>query len=81
MNGFHALLSQLPELSVNRYKEQHKNIVIVSVNGEQTVKLPWQEGGKIMLMPGNGSYKPVQITKDMDFRVLGVVTWVVMKTV
>ena len=55
--------------------------MIVSVNGEQTVKLPWQEGGKIMLMPGNGNYKPVQITKDMDFRVLGVVTWVVMKTV
>ena len=28
----------------------------------------------------NNNYRPVKITKDMDFRVLDVVTWVVRKT-
>ena len=59
---------------------QHKNIVIASINGEQTVKKLWIEKGNISLVPGSGNYLPVEITKDMDFRVLGVVTWVVKKT-
>ena len=60
---------------------QHKNIVIASVNGEQTVKKLWIEKGNISLVPSNGNYTPVEITKDMDFRVLGVVTWVIRQTV
>ena len=59
---------------------QHKNIVIASINGEQTVKKLWIEKGNISLVPGNGNYLPVEITKDMDFRVLGVVTWVIRRT-
>ena len=59
---------------------QHKNIVIASVNGEQTVKRLWVKGGKIKLIPGNSHYKPIEITKDMHFKTQGVVTWVVRKT-
>ena len=60
---------------------QNKNIVIASINGEQTVKRLWKEGEKISLQPGNSHYEPIEITKEMDFRILGVVTWVIRKTV
>ena len=59
---------------------QHKNIVVASVNGEQTVKQLWIEGKKIKLIPGNGNYAPIEVQKGMDFRTQGVVTWVIRKT-
>lgn len=59
---------------------RHQNIIIGSINGEQTVKKLWIENEKISLLPGNPHYKPVEITQEMDFRILGVVTWVIRKT-
>lgn len=59
---------------------QHKNIVVASVNGEQTVKQLWIEGKKIKLIPGNGNYEPIEVQKGMDFRTQGVVTWVIRQT-
>ncbi len=59
---------------------QHKNIVIASVNGEQTVKRLSIEGGKIKLMPENSHYDPIEITKGMHFKTQGVVIWVIRKT-
>ncbi len=61
-------------------KPQHKNIVIASVNGEQTVKQLWIEGEKIQLKPKNSHHEPIEVQKGMDFRTQGVVTWVIRKT-
>ncbi len=58
----------------------NKNIVIASINGEQTVKRLWIDGGNIKLMPENHNYEPIEVQKGMDFRTQGVVTWVIRKT-
>lgn len=58
---------------------QDKNIVIASVNGEQTVKRLWKKEGVTKLMPENHHYEPIEITgQKLDIQ--GVVTWVVRKT-
>ncbi|PWW83052.1 hypothetical protein CR164_00370 [Prosthecochloris marina] len=64
-----------------RLEPQHKNIVIASVNGEQTVKQLWIENRKIKLIPKNRHYKPIEITKEMKFDIQGVVIWVLRKTI
>ena len=59
---------------------QDKNIIIASVNGEQTVKRLRKDGKKTWLMPENSHYKPTEITKTMRFDPKGVVVWVIRKT-
>ncbi len=59
---------------------KHNNIVIASVDNEQTVKRLKKEGGKVMLMPSNHHYEPIEITEHTKFDVQGVVTWVIRKT-
>lgn len=59
----------------------NKSIVIASINGEQTVKRLLISGKTISLAPENHKYQTTEITGDMDFRTLGVVTWVIRKTV
>ncbi len=59
---------------------QHENVVIASVNSEQTVKKLYIKDGQVSLMPSNHHYEPIEITKDMDFRVQGVVNWVIRQT-
>jgi DNA polymerase V len=58
----------------------NKSIVIASINGEQTVKRLQIKKGAVSLMPENHKYPEIPITPDMDFRTLGVVTWVIRKT-
>jgi SOS-response transcriptional repressor LexA len=49
-------------------------IVIASINGELTVKtLCIGKNGVVWLAPENRQYKPITITPDMDFRILGIV--------
>jgi SOS-response transcriptional repressor LexA len=36
--------------------------------------------GAISLVMENSSYKPIEITPEMDFRTLGVVTYVIRNT-
>ncbi|WP_010302127.1 LexA family protein [Candidatus Odyssella thessalonicensis] len=65
-------------LIVNREitpKDGH--IVIASVNGEITVKQLLLRDEKVVLMPANPHYAPLNITQSMDFRIWGVVTSVV----
>jgi len=52
-----------------------KNIVIASINGEQTVKRLLIDCKNIRLMPENIRHKPIEVKKDMDFRTQGVVIW------
>ncbi|MCF7793364.1 MAG: translesion error-prone DNA polymerase V autoproteolytic subunit [Candidatus Cloacimonetes bacterium] len=59
----------------------HKKIVIAIVDGELTVKRLWQEKNKWYLMPENSDYPKVEITKDMEFVIWGVVVYSLHKTV
>lgn len=59
---------------------QHKNIVIASLDGEQTVKRLWIEGKNIKLMPENSHHEPIEITRHMKLDIQGVVVWVIRKT-
>jgi len=59
---------------------QNKNIVIASINGEQTVKRLPIDGKNIKLMPENSRHKPIEVKKDMDFRTQGVVIWMIRRT-
>ena len=52
-------------------------IVIAIINGELTVKRLVYHRGKRFLMPENSDYKRIEITKDMDFMIWGVVTNVI----
>ncbi|NTU69962.1 hypothetical protein HGB13_04050 [bacterium] len=68
-------------LIVDRAIEPLNNhIVIASINDEQTVKRLRLKKGAVSLVPENTSYKPIEITGEMDFRTLGVVIYVIRKT-
>lgn len=60
---------------------QHNNIVIASVDNEQTVKRLKNEDGKITLMPSNHHYEPIEITEHTKLDIQGVVTWVIRRAV
>ena len=45
---------------------QHKNVMIASINGEQTVKQLWIDGENIQLIPKNSRHKPIEMQKGMD---------------
>lgn len=55
----------------------HKNIVIAILNGEFTVKKLIKEKEKIILRPENPKYKDFEIKEDDDFKIWGVVTFVI----
>ncbi len=58
----------------------HKKIVIAIVDGELTVKRLWQEKNKWYLMPENPEFPLVEITRDMEFIIWGVVVYALHKT-
>ena len=54
-------------------------IVIAILNNEFTVKRLKKRGKKIFLAAENEAYKEIEITKDMDFAIWGVVTFIIHK--
>jgi DNA polymerase V len=56
------------------------NIIVGLVDGEFTVKCLNRRNGKVYLQPANPKYKPLEITEGMDFRIWGVVVYVVHKS-
>lgn len=55
----------------------HGKIVIASVNGELTIKRLHIEGKITRLVAENDSYKPIDVSEDMDLRFWGTVTSVI----
>ncbi len=55
----------------------NKNIVVAILNGEFTVKRFIKENEKIILRPENSKYKDIEILGDDDFKVWGVVSFVI----
>jgi len=55
----------------------HKNIVVAILNGEFTVKRFIKEVNRIILRPENIKYKDFEIKEEDDFKIWGVVTFVI----
>ncbi len=52
-------------------------VVIAAVDGELTVKRLMRGNGRVLLMPENPDYSPIDITEHEDATVWGVVTEVI----
>ncbi len=52
-------------------------IVIGVIDGEFTVKRIVKKSGKFFLQPENESFKPIEITPEMDFKIWGIVTFAI----
>lgn len=59
-------------------KPANNHIVIAVINGEYNVKRFIKNKLGIQLIPANKKYPPITITEDMDFRVWGVVTKIII---
>ena len=57
----------------------NKSIVIGVVDGEFTVKRILKDGARLFLLPENDEFKKIEITKEMDFSIWGVVSHVIHK--
>lgn len=55
-------------------------IAIAIIDGEFTVKRIHIQGEDLYLMPDNPSFAPLKISPDADFRIWGIVTYVIHKT-
>ena len=58
-------------------KPRTGNIIVASVYGELTVKRLKVFNERIFLTPENAKFKSIEITIDMDFKILGVVMHVI----
>ena len=54
-------------------KPSHGKIVIEVVDGQMTVKRLFKRSGKLILMPENKHFKPIEITDSMTVEIWGVV--------
>ena len=55
----------------------HNKIAVCFIDGEFTVKRLKIEKGTITLMPENPQYTPIAVTKETDFLIWGIVTYVI----
>jgi len=58
---------------------ENRSIVLAVIDSEFTVKRVNVSDKKLYLMPENENFSPIEITQDMDFKVWGVVTYVIHK--
>lgn len=59
-------------------KPKSGSIVVAVVNSEFTVKRYIRNSSGVRLMPANPKYQPIVITEDMDFRIWGTVTKIII---
>ncbi len=65
-------------LVVDRALEASDNDVVVAVvNGEFTVRRIRRERGKLLLISDNPELSPLEVTREMEFDVWGVVTYAI----
>jgi len=65
---------------VDRALEPKNNTIVLAVlDGEFTVKRIQKKGSQLFLKPENQTFKPIEITEEMDFKVWGVVTHIIHK--
>lgn len=56
-----------------------KSILVCFIDGEFTVKKVSKIGKEFFLIPANPEFKPIKIEESSDFRLWGVVTFVIHK--
>lgn len=57
---------------------EHGDLAVCCINGEFTLKrLCLNRGDKIYLMPSNRKFRPIEVTRDDDFMVWGVVIYTI----
>lgn len=54
-------------------------VAVCFLDGEFTLKRVRLNGDRIVLMPANKKYKPIEIGKDDDFAIWGVATFAIQK--
>ena len=54
-------------------KPSHNKIVIAVIDGQMTVKRLYKQSGKLILMPENKNFKPIEIMENMSMEIWGVV--------
>lgn len=59
---------------------QNGNIIIGALDGEFTVKRLRMEEGRTFLLAEHPCYEPIPVTEANDFRIWGVVTYIIHKT-
>ena len=59
-------------------KPSNNMIVIAVINGDFTIKRYINNSSGVRLMPANPKFPPIPITPEMDFRVWGVVTKIII---
>lgn len=66
-------------LVVDRALEaEHGDLAVCCLNGEFTLKrLRLMDGNRVMLMPSNRRYRPIEICEGDDFKVWGVVAYTI----
>ena len=65
---------------VDRALEPKNNTIVLAVlDGEFTVKTIQKKGRQLFFKAENETFKPIQITEEMDFKVWGVVTHIIHK--
>ena len=65
-------------LVVDRALEADNNkVVVANLDGELTVKRLSIKGTSVLLMPDNPKYDPIEIRPLSDFRIMGVVSFVI----
>ena len=55
-------------------KPSHGKVIIAVLDGQMTVKRLHKRSGKVVLMPENDLYKPIEIQSHMSMEIWGVVT-------
>ena len=58
---------------------KNRSIVLAVIDGEFTIKRVNVNDKELYLMPENENSPPIKITQEMDFRVWGVVTYIIHK--
>lgn len=67
-------------LIIDKSLEPKNNALAVCfIDGEFTLKKIKKEKNKLMLMPANKDYEPINITDDNEFAIWGIVTYVIKK--
>ena len=60
---------------------KNRSIVLAVIDGDCTVKRVNVNDKELYLMPENSNFSPIKITEEMDFKVWGVVTYIIHKAV
>ena len=54
-------------------------VVVAILNGEFTVKRIQIETTRVLLLPENPQFQPLEVTEEIDFEIWGVVTYIIHK--